>query len=65
MVDKLWFDWQWKSPFNYFAFEGGATQALGTLASYLQYPTGAPPALNVSPRFIVVLLVQWLTHNQL
>lgn len=54
MIDKVWTDWQNRNSSNKNAFEGGSIswQASANV-SYLLYPTGAPPALNVryNPRF--------------
>ena len=46
MIDKVWYDWQRRDPSNKNVFAGGTVswQAGG---SYTEYPTGAPPLLNV------------------
>ena len=55
MVDKVWYDWQHASPENFWAFEGGSVQAIDNATHYSEYPNGAPPMLNVSPRFHIPL----------
>lgn len=45
-IDKLWFDWQNKSPKNMYAFGGGSVEALVNFATFIQFPTGLPPYLN-------------------
>ena len=47
MVDKIWSDWQKRSPENANSFFGGSVQALQSFQSYTQYPNGSPPYLNV------------------
>jgi hypothetical protein len=47
MVDKIWYDWQNRDPKNAKSYFGGSVQYLDSLASYNQYPNGAPPFLNV------------------
>jgi tyrosinase len=48
MIDKVWYDWQNRDPGNKNLFTGGSISwAGGTNVSFLQYPTGAPPWLNV------------------
>ena len=47
MVDKIWYDWQNRDPKNAKSFFGGSIQYLDSVASYNQYPNGAPPLLNV------------------
>ncbi|TFK66538.1 Di-copper centre-containing protein [Pluteus cervinus] len=44
MVDKVWYDWQLKSPANAVAFEGGSAPHLD---HYDIYPTGGPPWLTL------------------
>jgi tyrosinase len=48
MIDKIWFDWQNRDPANAHSFSGGSVQALESLDTYNQYPTGGPPFLSVS-----------------
>ncbi|KAN0131516.1 Di-copper centre-containing protein [Lactarius tabidus] len=48
MVDKIWYDWQNRDPKNAKSYFGGSVQYLDSLASYNQYPNGAPPFLNLS-----------------
>lgn len=31
MVDRVWYEWQHRSPENFWAFEGGTVQVLDTL----------------------------------
>ena len=50
MVDKVWLDWQRRDPENANSFFGGSAQALQSLETYHQYPTGGPPYLSVSTR---------------
>ena len=47
MVDKIWSDWQKRSPENANSFFGGSVQAIQSFESYTQYPNGSPPYLNV------------------
>ena len=61
MVDKIWYDWQNKSPKNKYAFGGGSVQATDS-TTYPDFPTGLPPYYNVSvlsgltnPRVIMTL----------
>ena len=48
MIDKIWYDWQKKSPKNVYAFGGGSVQASTSYAIFEEFPTGLPPDLNVS-----------------
>ena len=48
MIDKIWSDWQQKSPKNKYSFGGGTVGAFINFATFLQFPTGLPPYLNVS-----------------
>ena len=54
MVDKVWFDWQNKNASNKNVFAGGTVswQASSSVL-FLQYPTGAPPWLNVRIRSLI------------
>ena len=47
MIDKIWADWQSKDPQNANAFYGGSVQALENATYFNQWPTGAPPLLQV------------------
>src|ERR1700753_3640650 len=48
MIDKVWYDWQNQDPSNKNIFAGGSISwAADSNISYSQYPTGAPPLLNV------------------
>ena len=57
MVDKIWFDWQNKSPKNRYAFTGGSVEALDTFADFTEFPTGLPPFVNVSDRSGVKVVI--------
>jgi len=46
MVDKIWHDWQNKSPRNKYAFGGGSAQATSSFASFISYPNGLPPYMG-------------------
>ncbi|KAH9011802.1 Di-copper centre-containing protein [Lactarius pseudohatsudake] len=48
MIDKIWYDWQHRNQTNAESFFGGSVEALQSLESYNEYPTGAPPFLNLS-----------------
>jgi len=48
MIDKIWYDWQNKSPKNKYSYGGGSVTALPSFANYTEFPTGLPPYLNVS-----------------
>lgn len=48
MVDKIWYDWQSKSPKSKQAFGGGSNTPTGNFATYSHYQTGLPPYLGVS-----------------
>ena len=47
MIDKLWYDWQKLSPKNKNAFAGGSISVQVDPTQQAEYPTGAPPFLNV------------------
>ena len=47
MVDKIWYDWQNRSPKNKYAYGGGFSEATDS-ASYAEFPTGLPPYYGVS-----------------
>ena len=49
MVDKIWYDWQNKSPKNKYAYGGGSVGATDS-ATFSQSPTGLPPYYGVSAR---------------
>ena len=53
MVDKIWYDWQQKGPRNKYAFGGGSVSAVvnSTFATFVEFPTGLPPYVNVSAPF--------------
>ena len=51
MVDKVWYDWQNKSPRNKYAYGGGSVSALPSYQNFSVFTTGFPPYLNVSARF--------------
>ena len=46
MVDKIWYDWQNKSPKNKYAYGGGSVEA--NLTAFVEFPTGLPPYYGVS-----------------
>ena len=48
MIDKLWYDWQRKSPKNKYAYGGGSVTAIPSYTNFTEFPTGLPPYLNVS-----------------
>jgi len=48
MVDKIWYDWQEKSPKNKYSYGGGSVAALFNFTTFLSMPTGVPPFLHVS-----------------
>jgi len=43
MIDKMWYDWQHKSPKNAIAYGGGSVQAADSFADFIKFPTGFPP----------------------
>ena len=47
MIDKIWYDWQHKDPKNKNAFGGGSISSQVDPTQAAEYPTGAPPFLNV------------------
>ena len=50
MVDKVWYDWQQRSINNQYAYGGGSVTALPSFTTFVQFPTGLPPNLNVSAK---------------
>ena len=50
MVDKIWYDWQNKSPKNKYAYGGGSVEATANYATFSEFQTGIPPNLGVSAR---------------
>ena len=49
MVDKVWVDWQNKDIRNKWAFGGGSVAAAyGLISTFLEFPNGEPPWVNVS-----------------
>ena len=48
MVDKIWYDWQNKSPRNKGAYGGGSVEAFSSYAAFAEFPTGLPPYYGVS-----------------
>ena len=48
MIDKVWHDWQKKSPKNKYAYGGGSITALPHYKNFTEFPTGMPPNTNVS-----------------
>ena len=66
MIDKIWFDWQNKSPKNRYAFTGGSVQALHSFAEFTEFPTGLPPFVNVSDRSgVKVIIVSYTLRSSL
>ena len=47
MIDKIWADWQSKHEQNANAFVAGTVSPLTNLTFYNEWPTGAPPMLQV------------------
>lgn len=57
MVDKVWYDWQNRDPKNKNLFAGGSISwAADANVSVLQYPTGAPPWLDVRGNSLLDLM---------
>jgi len=48
MVDRVWWKWQNANAANQNSFLGGSVQNLTSLASYTEYPNGAPPLLSMA-----------------
>lgn len=48
MIDKIWHDWQHKTPENFYAYAGGSVAEVNNFTIFTTYPTGLPPFLNVS-----------------
>jgi len=48
MIDKIWHDWQEKSPKNKYSYGGGTISPIPSFTNYTKFPTGLPPFLNVS-----------------
>jgi len=46
MVDKIWYDWQNKSPKNKLAYGGGSVEGVTVFATFTEFPTGLPPYLG-------------------
>lgn len=48
MIDKVWYDWQCRDPSSKKVFGGGSISwQFDANVSIAQYPTGAPPWLDV------------------
>jgi tyrosinase len=58
MVDKIWYDRQFRDPMNANSYYGGSVEYLYSLAAYNEYPNGGPPYLNVSTRVPTHLLIK-------
>ena len=57
MIDKIWYDWQQLNSSSKNAFTGGSISwQANSNVSVLQYPTGAPPLLDVRKN----TLIRWL-----
>ena len=52
MIDKIWHDWQKKSPMNKYSYGGGSVVPYSNFTTFLNFPTGLPPYLNVSARSV-------------
>lgn len=50
MIDKIWYDWQHKSPRNELAYGGGSVGPYANYATFSSFPSGLPPFLGVSAR---------------
>lgn len=53
MVDKMWYDWQYKRPENFWSYSGGSIPTLATnepvtYADYMEFRNGKPPLTNYS-----------------
>lgn len=48
MVDKMWYEWQYRHPKNFWSYHGGSASTFTNSSKYAQFPNGAPPFLNVS-----------------
>ena len=48
MVDKIWYDWQKKSPKSKIAFGGGSLTPTANFATFSNFSNGLPPYLGVS-----------------
>ena len=48
MIDKIWYDWQNKSPRNKYSYGGGSVTPVPSFVNFTKFPTGLPPYLNVS-----------------
>jgi len=48
MIDKVWYDWQEKSPKNKYSYGGGSVTAIPIFKTYMEFPIGLPPFLSVS-----------------
>ena len=47
MIDKVWSDWQYASPPNFWAFAGGMTAIVNGFIPDSNFPNGAPPYAKV------------------
>jgi len=50
IVDKIWYDWQRNNKANFWAFEGGITQATQNYTVSHEYATGLPPNLSLDSK---------------
>ena len=60
MLDKVWADWQSAHEQNANAFLGGTVRPLDNVTYWNEWPSGAPPLLQVCESGLS--LVQCLTH---
>jgi hypothetical protein len=63
MIDKIWYDWQQKSPKNKYSYGGGSVEAFASFAIFTEFPTGLPPFLNVSPFIRFLRTNLWNLHT--
>jgi len=47
MIDKIWYDWQHANPENFWSYFGGSVSSHSKPGLYAEFPTGAPPFLNL------------------
>ncbi|KAG7451672.1 Di-copper centre-containing protein [Guyanagaster necrorhizus] len=65
-VDKVWYDWQNKSPVNKNAYAGGSVQLVQNRTMYLENPNGGPPFLT--PQSVVTgegMFDDWVIEDYL
>jgi len=47
MIDKLWYDWQYANPANFWSFAGGSVALVNNFVTDPAFPNGAPPYVQV------------------